>query len=84
LGLLLEDPAACQPLGGEVWRAVFLLRKSMRAVLTNLTQIADARTARGTVAPAALGVVRTQLEAGIRACLDAQATIAASGQAVAA
>lgn len=78
LGLLLEDPAAIRPLRGEVWGAVFALRKALRRVGTNLAQIEAARAGRQVPAPAGVGEARAQIDAAIRVCLDAQATI--SGQ----
>jgi hypothetical protein len=82
LGQLLEDPQVSRPLTGEVWAAVFEVRRAARAVGTNLAQIADARAARGASVPAGVGVARGQMDALVRACLDAQAVIAAAGRAV--
>jgi hypothetical protein len=82
LGQLLEDPQVSRPLTGEVWAAVFEVRRAARSVGTNLAQIADARAARGQGVPAGVGVARGQMDALIRACLDAQAVIAAAGRAV--
>jgi hypothetical protein len=75
LGQLLEDPAAIRPLRGEVWGAVFALRKALRRVGTNLAQIEAARARRQVPAPPGVGEARTQIDAAIRVCLDAQATI---------
>jgi hypothetical protein len=75
LGQLVEDPAAIRPLRGEVWGAVFALRKALRRVATNLAQIEEARARRQVPAPVGVGESRGQIDAAIRACLDAQATI---------
>ena len=75
LGLLMEDPAAIRPLRGEVWGAVFALRKALRRVATNLAQMEEARARRQVPAPVGVGEARGQIDAAIRACLDAQATI---------
>ena len=75
LGQLVEDPAAIRPLRGEVWGAVFALRKALRRVATNLAQIEEARARRQVPAPVGVGEARGQIDAAIRACLDAQATI---------
>lgn len=77
LGQLLEDPQVSRPLTGEVWGAVFAVRKAARAAATNLAQIADARAARGAGVPAGVAAAQGQLEALIRACLAAQTVIGA-------
>ena len=72
---LLEDPQATRPLRGEAWGAAFALRRALRRVATNLAQIEAARTNRQVPAPVGVGEARDQIDAAIRACLDAQATI---------
>lgn len=71
VGLLVEDPGSCRPLRGEVWGAVYALRKALRRVATNLAQI---ESVRGGDEPggAQLEAARGQVEAAIRVCLEAE------------
>lgn len=75
LGQLMEDPGAVRPLHGEVLGAVVALRQAGRRVATNLAQIEEARTARGTETPPAVRVARGQVDALIRACLGAESAL---------
>ena len=75
LGALLEDPGSVRPVMGEAWGAVFLLRRALRRVATNLAQIESARAARGAPSPELLVRARVQVDAAIRACLDLSAAI---------
>lgn len=77
VGALVEDPAAIRPLRGEMWGAVWAVRKALRRVATNVAQITEVRTRRGVEVPAELTDAQLLLQAAIRECLAAEGRLTA-------
>lgn len=80
LGLLAEHAWASRPaLNGEQWAGVTGLRKALRRLATNLTQIDQARAARGHDRHAGLADTRGAIDTAIRRALGVADAIGTAG-----